>query len=92
MTPYSAAAGGSLRQPVEFAPRFLGGLLRHSGFVDLLAQLGDFGFGLARLAQLSLNRLELLAQVVLALRSCPSPPELRSAASCRARARRALSG
>ena len=67
MTPYSAAAARQALEPRELA---VGRLLRRLGQLggcDPLAQLVDLGLGLVLLAELALDRLELLAQVVLAL-------------------------
>ena len=67
ITPYSAAAGGRRSSRDELA---LGGLLRvlgELGRLEPLAQLGDLRLLLVALAQLLLDRLELLAQEVLAL-------------------------
>ena len=60
--------GRQLRKAIQFALCLLLRLLRHAGLLDLAAKLGNFRLRFARFAQLSLNRLHLLAQVVLALR------------------------
>ena len=65
--PVLSGGGWQLAQAVELAPGLLGGLLRHAGLFDLGAELADFGLGLAAFAKLALDRLQLLAQVVLAL-------------------------
>ena len=56
-----------LLQPVELALRGLHRVLRQSGGLDLLAQLVRLRGLLVHLAELLLDRLELLAQEVLAL-------------------------
>ena len=56
-----------LRQAIELAQRFLLDRLGHAGRVDLGAQLVDFLGLLVALAELLLDRLQLLAQEVLAL-------------------------
>src|SRR4028118_2317043 len=57
------------RSSVTSAPasRLSAGSLRRPGLVDLRAQLGNFGVGFAARAELLLDRLQLLAQVVLPL-------------------------
>src|SRR3972149_6472728 len=55
-------------EPVQLAERLLPGLLGHARRLDLLAERVDLLRALVRLAQLLLDRLELLAQEVLALR------------------------
>ena len=67
ITPYSAAADGQPLEPCELAVGRLARLLGQAGRLDPLAQLVDLGLGLVLLAELALDRLELLAQVVLAL-------------------------
>ena len=67
MTPYSAAAGVSLVRRSSSRPRRLFGLLWKVRLVDGLAQLGDLRLLLVALAELLLDRLQLLAQEVLAL-------------------------
>ena len=65
-----AVLGGGGRQalePPQLALGLLSGLLGQLGRLDPLAQLVDLGLLLVRLAELLLDRLELLAQVVLAL-------------------------
>ena len=58
---------GHLREPIQLARGFLLDSLRHAGGVYLVAQLVDL-FGLVvALAELLLNRLELLAEEVLTL-------------------------
>ena len=54
-------------EPLEFLVGRLARLLGHLGRFDLLLEVFDFGRARVALAQLLLNRLELLAQVVLAL-------------------------
>ena len=54
-------------QPLELLERDLLGLGRHLGRHDLLAEVVEVAAGLVDLAQLLLDRLELLAQDVLAL-------------------------
>ena len=68
-----AVLGGGLRQllePRELALGLAAHLLGQRDRVELLAQLLDLGLGRVALAQLLLDRLELLAQEVLALRAC----------------------
>ena len=67
MTPYSAAAGGRLLEPPELAVGRLAGVLGQVRRLDPLAQLVDLGLLLVALAELVLDRLQLLAQEVLAL-------------------------
>ncbi len=55
------------RQPVELAVRGLADLLGHLRLVDLLAQFVGLGLLRIGLAQLFLNRAQLLAQIELAL-------------------------
>ena len=65
-----AVLGGRRRQPLEPRQLPLGlpaDVLGQLGLLDLLAQLVDLRLGLVLLAQLSLDRLQLLAQEVLAL-------------------------
>ncbi len=65
-----AVLGGLRRQPLEalqLALRLLPGVLRQLGGLEALAQLGRLGLDLVDLAELLLDRLELLAQEVLAL-------------------------
>ena len=65
-----AVLGGGGRQPLEpreLAVGGLAGLLGQPGRLDPLAQLVDLRLGLVPLAELALDRLQLLAQVVLAL-------------------------
>jgi hypothetical protein len=57
-----------LRQPVELAQSLGLGLFGHAGRVDLLAEGIDLLRAIVAVAQLLLDRLHLLAQVVLALR------------------------
>ena len=52
----------------EFLHGLLLHVLGHAGFFDLLAQVFDFALALVLLAQLLLDGLHLLAQVVVALR------------------------
>ena len=59
---------GHLREPVQLAHRLAVRLLRHARRLDLLAQLGQLLAALVAFAQLLLDRLQLLAQVVLPLR------------------------
>ncbi len=62
--------GGDRRQLLESGELPLGGLLRilrQAGLLDPLAELVDLGLLLVALAELLLDRLELLAQEVLAL-------------------------
>ena len=59
--------GRHLRQPVELAQRFLLDRLGQPGGVDLLAQLLDLLGLVVAFAELALDRLELLAQEVVAL-------------------------
>ena len=56
-----------LRQAIELARRFLQHGLGHAGRLDLLAQLVDFLGLVVVLAELLLDRLQLLAEEVLAL-------------------------
>ena len=58
---------GQLLEPRELAVGGLARVLGEVGRLDALAQLVDLGLGLVLLAELALNRLQLLAQVVLAL-------------------------
>ena len=67
MTEYSGLADGILPETVELAQRRLVGVLRHLRGFDLLAKLVDVGLGRIGFAELVLDGLELLAQVVLAL-------------------------
>ena len=67
MTPYSAAAGGSFSSRESSRSAAFCGLLGQSGRLDPLAQLVDLGLLLVLLAELVLDRLQLLAQEVLAL-------------------------
>ena len=57
-----------LRQPVELAKRLLLRLLGHAGRLDLVAQLIDLLRAIVGVAQLFLDCLHLLAQIVLSLR------------------------
>ncbi len=59
--------GGHLGQTVELFFGRLACLLRHPGLFDLLLQLVDLVLAFVLLAELLLDRLHLLAQVVLAL-------------------------
>ena len=59
--------GRHLRQPVELAQRFLLHRLGQPGGIDLLAQLLDVLGLVVAFAELPLNRLQLLAQEVVAL-------------------------
>ncbi len=52
----------------QFLERLFLHVLRHPGFVDLLAQLFGLALAFVLLAEFLLNRLHLLAQVVVALR------------------------
>ena len=63
-----------LLEPAELLERLLGDLLGHAGRGDLVLVLVDLGLHLVELAELLLDRLELLAQEVLALRSWTSTP------------------
>ena len=56
------------RQPRQLLQRLLLHVLRHARGIDLLAQLVDLALALVLLAQLLLDRLHLLAQIVVALR------------------------
>ncbi len=56
-----------LLQPLQLAVAFLASFRRHARFVQLLAQLLDFGLGIVRLTEFLLNGLHLLAQQILAL-------------------------
>ena len=67
MTVYSAAAGGMRASRSSSRTASFLRLLRHAGRLDLLAQLVDLALLVVALAQLLLDRLHLLAQVVLAL-------------------------
>ena len=68
MTPYSAAADGSFSSRDELAVGRLAHLLRQlAERLELLAQLRDLGLLGVALAELLLDRLQLLAQEVLAL-------------------------
>ena len=67
MTPYSAAAGGSRSSRESSRSAAFCARLGQLGRGDPLAQLPDLGLGLVLLAELALDRLQLLAQVVLAL-------------------------
>ena len=67
MTPTSGEADGDPAHPVHFLDRPGLDLVRHPGGLDLVAQLVDLGLLRVVLAQLALDRLELLAQDVLAL-------------------------
>ena len=67
MTPYSAAAGGSLASRSSSRRACLSTSSGRLALSMLLAQLVDLGLGLVGLAQLVLDGLELLAQDVLAL-------------------------
>ena len=65
-----AVLGGRRRQPLEpreLALRRLGGILRQRQLLEPLAQLVDLGLLRVALAELLLDRLQLLAQEVLAL-------------------------
>ena len=66
-TEYSAAAGGIFVEPVQLAQGLPVRLLGHAGGLDLLAKLGQLLAPLVALAELLLDRLQLLAQVVLPL-------------------------
>ena len=61
------ALGRDAPEALELAARRLVGLFGEAELVELLAKLGHLGFLLVGLAQLLLDRLELLAQEVLAL-------------------------
>ena len=67
ITPYSAAAGGAGSSREELALGRLQGLLGKLGLLEPLPQLVDLGLLLVALPQLLLNRLQLLAEEVLAL-------------------------
>ena len=67
MTPCSAAAWRQLLEPAELAVGDLADLLGQLDLGELLAQLLDLGLARVALAELLLDRLELLAQDVLAL-------------------------
>ena len=67
MTPYSAAAGGSFSSRPSSRSACLRGVLGQLRRLDPLAQLVDLGLLLVALAELLLDRLQLLAQEVLAL-------------------------
>ena len=58
---------GHALQALQLLPRLLLGLLGHAGLGDRLLQLLDLGGGALGLAELLLDRLQLLAQDVLAL-------------------------
>jgi hypothetical protein len=62
----SADIGDIILQLLELGERLALGLLRHLGGLDLLLHLVEIGV-LVALAQLLLDRLDLLVQVVLAL-------------------------
>ena len=64
---YSAAATGIFDEAIELAQRFLADRVRHADGVDLGAQLVDLLGLIVALAKLLLDRLQLLAQEVLAL-------------------------
>ena len=55
------------REALQLAQGLLLRVLRHAGGFDLVAQLGDLALLVVAVAQLLLDRLHLLAQVVLAL-------------------------
>ena len=59
---------------VQLARGLLACLFRHAGLGDLLLELGDLVAALVHLAELFLNGLHLLIQVVLALATSPSAP------------------
>ena len=67
MTPDLRRRRGDPTHPVDLLDRPGLDLLRHAGGLDLVAQLVDLGLLRVVLAELSLDRLELLAQDVLAL-------------------------
>ena len=67
MTPYSAAAGGRLSSRDKLALGRFAGVLGQLRRLDLLAQLVDLGLLLVLLAELLLDRLQLLAEEELAL-------------------------
>ena len=67
ITPYSAAAGGSLSSRRELAVGRLPRVLRQVLRLEPLPQLVDLGLVLVALAELVLDRLQLLAEEVLAL-------------------------
>ncbi len=67
MTPCSAAACGSFSSRAELAVGLLAHVLGHVDRVELLAQLLGLGLRRVALPELLLDRLELLAQDVLAL-------------------------
>ena len=69
MTPCSAAACGRRSSRDELAVDLRADLLGQLDLGELLAQLVDLGLGRVALAQLLLDRLELLAQEELALRA-----------------------
>jgi hypothetical protein len=58
---------GQLLEPRELAVCRLAGVLGQAGLLDPLAQLVDLGLLLVLLPELGLDRLQLLAQQVLAL-------------------------
>ena len=59
---------GQAREPVELAPCRAVGLLGKRGLVELAPELGELGLVGVALAELLLDRLQLLAEEVLALR------------------------
>ena len=67
MTPYSAAAGGSFASRSSSRRAAAVGLLGEVRLLDLRAELRDLGLLLVALAELLLDRLQLLAEEVLAL-------------------------
>ena len=76
-----AVLGGGLRQalqPRELAVDLRADLLGQLDLGELLAQLVDLRLGRVALAELLLDRLELLAQEVLALGACRSRPAPRT--------------
>ena len=67
MTPYSAAAGGRLLEPVQLAQHRLLDVLGQVLLADLLTQLVDLGLLVVGLAELLLDRLQLLPEEELPL-------------------------
>ena len=77
MTPCSAAACGSFSSRASSRSAWRAHLLGQRDRVELLAQLVHLGLGRVALAELLLDRLELLAQDVLALRAVELGLDLR---------------
>ena len=67
MTLVSADCARHLLESAELLEGLLGDFLRHPGLPDLLGVLVDLGLDLVVLAELLLDRFELLAEEVLAL-------------------------